>query len=134
MHSSGTRATLACLEVDKNDYRAHYVLWHEILVLIPALDLDVVDGHRAECADEGCGQTGIRDERDVEVYGCTTDIVSVGQLLVREVLRNVDHQVELLVGEHVHSCLVLACKLRILRLTRPDDTLGRDAVLSKVLR
>ena len=52
------------------------------LVLIPALDLDVVDGHCAEGADEGCRKTGIRDERNVEVDCCAADVVAVGEFLV----------------------------------------------------
>ena len=104
-----------------------------ILILIPALDLDVVDRHCAECTDEGCCQTRICDQRNVVVNGCTANVVSVCELLVREVLRDVDHQVELLVCEHLHRLLVLAGKLRILCLVRPDHALGRYSILREVL-
>ena len=103
-----------------------------ILILIPALDLDVVDRHRAECTDEGCCQTGIRDERNVVVDRCTTNVVSVCKLSCREVLRDVHHEVDLLVCKHIHRLSVLAGKLRILCLCWPDHALCRDTVLIKV--
>ncbi len=104
----------------------------DLLVLVPTLDLDIVEGHRAEGADEGGGEAGVGDKRDIEVDGGSTDVVSVGQLLVGEVLRDVDHEVEFLVCEHLHRLLVFACKFRVLGFGRPDYALGRHTVLSEV--
>lgn len=59
-----------------------YVRLYAILVLVPALDLDVVDGHCAEGTDEGGGQTCVGDKRNVEVDGSAAYIVAVGELLV----------------------------------------------------
>ena len=54
----------------------------ELLILIPALDLDLIYAHRAECTDEGCGQTGIGNQWDIEVNCCSTDVISISQLSV----------------------------------------------------
>ena len=49
-------------------------------ILIPGLDLDVVDAGGAEGADEGGGEAGVGEEGDVEVNGRSSDLVTVGQL------------------------------------------------------
>ena len=54
----------------------------ELLILIPALDLDLIYAHRAERTDEGCGQTGIGNQWDIEVNCCSTDVISISQLSV----------------------------------------------------
>ena len=43
-----------------------------LLVLCPALDLELLNGERAEGCDEGRGKTGVRQEGDIEVDRCTT--------------------------------------------------------------
>ena len=58
------------------------VLDFTLSILIPALDLDVIDRHRAECTDECCRKTCISDERNIEIHSGTTYVVSVGQLSV----------------------------------------------------
>lgn len=63
-----------------------------IIILLPALHLDVLQFQVAECLDEGLGQTGIGHQRNVVIDGTTTDAVAVGQLTFRVVLRYVDDQ------------------------------------------
>ena len=54
-------------------------LWNQIQrsILIPRLDLDVVDAGGAEGADESGGEAGVGEEGDVEVYGRSSDLVAV---------------------------------------------------------
>ena len=73
------------------------------LIGTPRLDVDVLGLHRAESADESGGQTAVGDKRDVEVDGRTADLVAVGELVDGEILRNVDHHVDLLLVEHVEG-------------------------------
>ena len=53
-----------------------------LLILIPALDLDLVYAHSAECTDEGSCETRVGDEWNIEVNGCSADVISIGQLSV----------------------------------------------------
>ena len=77
------------------------------LIGTPRLDVDVLGLHRTESTDEGGGQTAVGDKRDVEVDGRTADLVAVGELVDGEILRNVDHHVDLLLVEHVEGLRLL---------------------------
>ena len=74
-----------------------------IAIFVPRLDSKVIKTHRCEGMDEGRGESVVGEERDVEVDGCTTDLVAVGELARGEVLRDIDHHVDLLVANHVES-------------------------------
>ena len=47
------------------------------------------------CLDEGGSQTGIGEQRNVVVDGTTTDSVTIGELTLGVILRDVDDEVEL---------------------------------------
>ena len=51
-----------------------------VLILSPRLNADFIELHGAERLDEGAGQTTVGDERHVQVDGCTTDLIAVGEL------------------------------------------------------
>ena len=74
-----------------------------IAIFIPCLDSKVIKAHRCESMDEGRGEAVVGEERDIEVDGSTTDLVAVGELARGEVLRDIDHHVDLLVANHVES-------------------------------
>ena len=78
---------------------------HFLFKLLPALDLEILQLLFAEGLDEGGSQTRIGDERNIVVDSTATDLVAVGQLAFRVVLRNVDNQVELMIVNHVHHIL-----------------------------
>ena len=48
------------------------------LFAVPVPGLDGQTGFRnvAECVDEGCGKTAVREQRDVEIHCCTADFVT----------------------------------------------------------
>ena len=54
----------------------------ELLILIPALDLDLVNAHRAECTDERSSKTRVGNQWNIEVNCCSTNVISVSQLSV----------------------------------------------------
>ena len=54
-----------------------------LLVLGPALDLQILDGERAEGGDEGRSQTSVGQQRDVEVNGRATQTVPVEDLQIK---------------------------------------------------
>ena len=49
------------------------------LELAPSLDLDIIQALCAEGIDECGGEAGVGDERNVEVDGCTTNLVAIGE-------------------------------------------------------
>jgi len=51
-----------------------------IVILLPALDLHIVEVHGGEGLDEGLGQTDVGHQRNVVVDGATTDLITVGEL------------------------------------------------------
>ena len=74
------------------------------LVFVPALDLDVLLVELAERRDKGARQSSVRDERNVEVDRAAANRVVVAELGLRQVLRDIDHQIDLLlldVGQRV---------------------------------
>ena len=76
-----------------------YPKWRNLcVILLPALNLDVILLQGGEGLDEGFGQTYIRHQRNVVVDGATTDAVAVGQLTLGVVLRHIDDEVELVGG------------------------------------
>ena len=102
-------------------------------ILIPRLDLEVVDAGGAEGADESGGQTGIGEEGDVEVYGCPSDLVAVGKFQSREVFRDIDHHINLFVLNHFQSWFESSLEIRIVTLAWPEHLRRRNTVLYKIL-
>ena len=78
----------------------------ELLILLPALDLDVLLLHLAEGIDEGTGQTRVGDQRNVVIDRRTTNLVTIGQLTLAVILRDVDYQLEDMLAEHLHDVVV----------------------------
>ena len=74
-----------------------------LFVLLPALNLQLILAQCAECLDEGGSKTGIGEQRNVVVDGTTTDSVTIGELTLGVILRDVDDEVELVVGNHLHN-------------------------------
>lgn len=72
-------------------------------VFVPALDVDGVEGHLAEGADEGRRQAGVGQQRYVEVHGGAAYAVAVAQFLGGEVLGYVDDHVDLVPVEQVED-------------------------------
>ena len=81
------------------------------VILLPTLNLDIIELHRAESIDESLGETHIGHQRDVMVDGTTTDAITIGELALGMVLRHIDDEVKLMVGNHVHH-LVLTVFIR----------------------
>lgn len=102
-------------------------------ILIPGLDLDVVYAGGAESADEGGGEAGIREEGDVEVYGCPSDLVAVGKFQSREVFRDIDHHINFFVLNHFQSWFESSLEIRIVTLAWPEHLRRRNTVLYKIL-
>ena len=100
-----------------------------LLVLLPALNLKLILAHCAECLDEGGSQTGIGEQRNVVVDGATTDSVTIGQLTLGVILRDVDDEVELVVGNHLHHVRKI-----LLVLIRPSYGCSLHVVLVEELR
>ena len=50
------------------------------LIFLPRLDVELLHAEGAEGVDEGGGEAGVGDERDVEVDGGAAYLVAVGQL------------------------------------------------------
>ena len=99
------------------------VLWITLVVFLPALYLDVFLLHLTEGFDKRFCKAGIGHQRNVVVDGATADTVTVGQLTFRVVLRNVDDQVELVSGNHLHY--VVFC---VRAFIRPEYRSCRNAV------
>lgn len=100
-------------------------------ILLPRADVDVIERHGAESADEGRGQTTVGDKGHVQVDGGTANLVTVGELVGGEVLGDVDHHVDLVAVEHVEGggqCLPYS----LLGFARPEDAGVLDAVLGEV--
>lgn len=79
-----------------------FYLWYTLFIFLPALDLDFILAHVAECFNECFGQAGVGNQRNVVVDGPTTDAVTVGQFPFGVVFRDVDNQVELMFRNHLH--------------------------------
>ena len=52
-------------------------LRYYLSILLPALDVEVIELHGAESVDESRCQTCVGDEWHVEVDGCTANLISV---------------------------------------------------------
>lgn len=100
-------------------------------ILLPGTDVDVIERHGAEGADEGRGQTTVGDKGHVQVDGGTADLVTVGELVGGEILGDVDHHVNLVAVEHVEGggqCLPYS----LLGFAGPEDAGVLNAVLGEV--
>ena len=53
-----------------------FYLWYALFIFLPALNLDFILVHVAECFDERFGQTGVGNQRNVVVDGTTADAVT----------------------------------------------------------
>ena len=73
---------------------------YELLILIPRLDIQIVNAITQECADEGGGEAGVCEEWDVEVDGHTADYVILVHLRLGEVFGHVDYEVKLVLLDH----------------------------------
>ena len=93
------------------------------LVLLPALDLDIALLQLAASLDECAGQTSVGDQRNIVVDRSAADLVTIGQLAVSVVLRNVHDQIETVVRDHIHHIQT------DLTLVGPIDYGRLDAVL-----
>ncbi len=51
-----------------------------IVILLPALDLHILEVHGGEGLDESLSQAHVRHQRNVVIDGTTTDLVTIGQL------------------------------------------------------
>lgn len=96
--------------------------------LAPCLDFDVVEALRAEGVDEGGGKTGVGDEGNVEIDGCTANLVAVGEFTHREVLGHVDYHVDVVAVEQVERLWLLSF------LAGPMDEGVGDAVFCQIAR
>ncbi len=67
---------------------------------MPTLYLDLFHIHLTERLDERLGQTGIRHQRYVVVDSVATDTVTVRQFTLGLVFRDIDNQIELMLGYH----------------------------------
>ena len=76
------------------------------IVLLPALNLDVVLREGGEGFDEGLGKAHVGHQRCVVVDGATTYAITIGQLSLGVVLRHVDDKVELVGSNHVHDVVL----------------------------
>ena len=76
-----------------------YSIQYSSFILRPRLNRQIFRRHRAESIDEGACQTGIRNQRDVEVDGGAADLVAVGDFGGAQVAGNVDHEVALVAVE-----------------------------------
>ena len=98
-----------------------------LLVFVPALNLYIVDIQAAKCLNEGRCQPGIGNERDIEVDSGTTYFVAIVELLLRQVLGNIYHQIDLFVVQHFQS-LRLA-----IAFAGPKDFYSRYTVIGEEL-
>ena len=83
-----------------------------LLELVPALDRKIIDVDVAEGIDECACKASVGDERGVMVDSCTAEAVSVCELTLGVVLRDVDDEVETVVGNHLHH-IVFGCRILI---------------------
>ena len=58
--------------------------------------------------NEGTCQTAVGDQRDIEVYRSATNLVTVGKLVLGEVLGDVDHHIYLALMHKRESLRLLA--------------------------
>ena len=75
--------------------------------------------------DEGGGKAVVGEERDIEVYGGTAYLISVGQLMRGEVFRDIDYHVYLLAAYHVEG-------LRLGFLRWPIDALAFHSIVYQI--
>ena len=78
------------------------------LIFVPALYLYLVYVQVAESVDERAGQAGVCQKLDIEVNGCPADLVPVVKLGLGQVLRYVDHHIDLLLADKVQSLRALS--------------------------
>jgi hypothetical protein len=71
------------------------------MVFTPAQYLDIIYGNLTESVDESRCQTSICQQGYVEIDGSPTDLVAVGQLSFRQVLGNIDDQIDFFVSDHL---------------------------------
>ena len=100
-----------------------------LFILLPALDLQVILRECAESLDEGRCQASIGHQWNVVVDGATTDSVTISQLALGMILRNVDDEVELVVGNHLHHVRHI-----LVVLVWPTHGSSLDVVLVEELR
>ena len=100
-------------------------------ILLPRTDVDVIERHGAEGADEGRGQTTVGDKGHVQVDGGTADLVTVGELVGGEILGDVDHHVDLVVVEHVEGGGHYL-PYSLLGFAGPEDAGVLDSVLGEI--
>ena len=98
------------------------------LVLVPALDGDVVLAHLAEGADERGGQSRVGDERDVEVDGGAADLVAVAQLALLKRAGDVDHHVDLPLVDELQGVGELALLAGLAHAGRGDAVVLKEFV------
>ena len=98
-----------------------------LFIFLPALDLNILLTHRAEGIDKGAGEPGVRDERDVMVDCRAANLITIGQLTLAVVFRNIDHQLEHVLAKHIHD-------VQFALFVRPADSRCLNAVIVEELR
>ena len=113
----------------------------ERLIFVPAFDLDISRSQSAEGNDKGTCQSGIRDQRNVEVDCTASDRVVVVQLILRQVFRDVNHQIDLLLLDVVQRVGLLFLigpvqnrRMNAIQFEELSGTLGCEDVVSAVLQ
>ena len=111
------------------------------LIFVPAFDLDVFRCQSAEGDDKGTCQTGIRDQWNVEVDRTASNRVVVVQLIFRQVLWNVDNQIDLLLLDVIQRIGLLFLigpmqngRMDTVQLEEFSSTLGCEDVVSATLK
>ena len=69
-------------------------------IFVPALNLNILHSHIAECSDKGRSQSRIGQKRDIKVDSTTANRIVVTQFTLGGIFRYVDYQIELFVRKH----------------------------------
>ena len=77
-------------------------------ILAPRFDFKIIEVKSAKSMNEGTCQTAVGDQRDIEVYRSATNLVTVGKLVLGEVLGDVDHHIYLALMHKRESLRLLA--------------------------
>ena len=79
-----------------------------LLILFPAFNCNFSDVNFAESVYESACQTGICNKRNVKIDSVTTNLITILQLALRKVFRDVNHQIKLLLTNHIQTIWLIA--------------------------
>ena len=78
------------------------------LVFVPGFNINIIKCHRAESIDESTCQAAIRNQWHIKVNRSTPNFITISQFMHRQVLLNINDQINLSLVQQIQSLWLLS--------------------------